>query len=517
MAMMLGILFLVVVAVLSLCAFLKPLSRDAKSPSLPPGPRGLPVLGYLPFLGDNLQSKFSELADVYGPIYKLKLGRKVYVVVNSPVIAKEIVREQDSNFSHRRPNIASFILSYRGRDIAFSNYGPYWRMMRKLFVKEIMSGQSLNACYDLRRSAVRKSVAEVWEMAGLSVDVGKLALQVMINAMISMLWGNSNGEDSGANVDSEFKLVMKKLMELLAKPNVSDFFPVLSWFDLQGVQKQAREVNSWFDRFHDSLIRAATDEGKRRSSDKGKDLLQVMLQLDFKSEEDLTRTPGNNNQEIKGMLQDIVVGGTDTTATTIEWVMAELLQHQYVMQSVREELTEVIGIDSMVEEYHLPKLKYLKAVVKETMRLHPPLPLLVPRTPDCSCVVGGYTIPKGSMVFLNMAYIHTDPKLWTNPKDFMPERFLKEPDKFEFSGNNSVYLPFGSGRRICAGLPLAEKMLMFVLANFLHSFDWELPEGTTLEFSADLGIVSRKRTPLEAIPRPRLVNQEFYSARVAAK
>lgn len=120
-------------------------------------------------------------------------------------------------------------------------------------------------------------------------------------------------------------------------------------------------------------------------------------------------------------------------------------------------------------------------------------------------------IPKDTKVFVNVWAIHRDPQLWEYPLEFRPERFLESSGKFDYSGNNFVYLPFGSGRRICAGLPLAEKMLKYILASLLHSFEWELPDGKELEFSDTFGIVCRKMKPLVAIPRPRLSRAELYA------
>jgi cytochrome P450 len=209
--------------------------------------------------------------------------------------------------------------------------------------------------------------------------------------------------------------------------------------------------------------------------------------------------------------QDIFVGGTDTTTTMIEWTMARLMQHQEVRQKVYQELQEVVGANNTVEEFHLPKLRYLDAVMKETFRLHPALPLLVPRFSGQSCTLGGYTVPKGTTVFLNVYAIHRDPNLWDNPLEFRPERFLNDDTStFDYSGNNFQYLPFGSGRRVCAGLRLAEKMLMYLQASLLHSFEWKLPVGGVLELSDKYGIVIKKKKPLIVIPTPRLCNLELY-------
>ncbi|KAI7742161.1 hypothetical protein M8C21_001620, partial [Ambrosia artemisiifolia] len=161
--------------------------------------------------------------------------------------------------------------------------------------------------------------------------------------------------------------------------------------------------------------------------------------------------------QIKALLLDILTATTDTASTMVEWVMAEILHNPDVKTKIQEELTEVVGMN-IVEESHLPRLKYLDAVVKETFRLHPSLPLLIQRCPDESCMVGGYTIPKGSIVYINVWAIHHDPKNWTNPLEFQPKRFLN--GKWDYKGNNTKFLPFGSGRRICPGIPLGEKMLI---------------------------------------------------------
>lgn len=143
--------------------------------------------------------------------------------------------------------------------------------------------------------------------------------------------------------------------------------------------------------------------------------------------------------------------------------------------------------------------------------MHPPLPFLIPRGPSQTSTVGGYTIPKGAQVMLNVWTIHRDPDIWEDALEFRPERFLSDAGKLDYWGGNKFeYLPFGSGRRICAGLPLAEKMMMFMLASFLHSFEWRLPSGTELEFSGKFGVVVKKMKPLVVIPKPRLSKPELY-------
>lgn len=191
--------------------------------------------------------------------------------------------------------------------------------------------------------------------------------------------------------------------------------------------------------------------------------------------------------------------------------MTEMMLHPKVMTKAHEELTNVVGVNNIVEEFHIHKLEYLHAVVKETLRLHPAAPLLLPRCPSQSCNVGSYTIPKSTKVFLNVWAMHRDPNFWDNPSEFRPERFLIGAVDLDYHGNSCRYLPFGAGRRICAGLPLGERMLMYLLASLLHLFEWKLSNGAELDAAEKFGIVLEKSTPLIAIPFPRLSNLVLYA------
>ncbi|KAL2925233.1 Berbamunine synthase [Bienertia sinuspersici] len=198
----------------------------------------------------------------------------------------------------------------------------------------------------------------------------------------------------------------------------------------------------------------------------------------------------------------------------IEWAMAEMLQHPPILRKVQDELTEIVGLNATVKEAHLPKLKYLNAVVKETLRLHPPLAMLVPHSPSEPSIIGGYSIPKGVRVFLNVYAIHRDPQLWEDPLVFRPEKFINEShaEKVNYLGKHFQYLPFGFGRRICPGIPLAERMSVLVLDSLLHAFQWKLPSDTVeVDFAEKFGIIVKKSKPLIAIPSHRLSNLELYS------
>ncbi|XP_019160439.1 PREDICTED: cytochrome P450 76C4-like [Ipomoea nil] len=490
------------------------ISKKAPPPPLPPGPRGLPVVGYLPFLRPNLHHHFTDLAQKYGPIFKVQLGRRLVVVVNSPSIAKEVVRDHDAIFANRDRPIAAVVGTYGGRDIAFSPNGTYWRGIRKVFVREMLSSDNLRACYGHRREEVRKAVRSVKSRIGEPVNIRVLASSTEMNVVTSMIMGSTLGSDE-AKVDqiaAEFREIMGKLTALLGEPNISDLFPWLARLDLQGVRARTEGIVKVVDNIFDPIIKegeriVSEKSGSTTKDDEKKDFLQILLEL--KNGDDNTGI-SLDFQAIKAMLLDIVIGGTDTTATMVEWVMTALLCNPEIMEKVQKELEEIVGMTSIVEEVHLPKLKYLDAVVKETFRLYPAVPLLIPRCSSQTTQVGGYTIPKDTKVFVNMYAIQRDPKLWDNPSQFNPERFLNQTFGLDYTGNDYRFLPFGSGRRICAAIPLAEKMLIYILGSLLHSFDWHLPAGEKMDLSDGFGLVIKKNTPLVVVPTPRLSNSELY-------
>ncbi|XP_035549901.1 labd-13Z-ene-9,15,16-triol synthase, chloroplastic-like [Juglans regia] len=376
----------------------------------------------------------------------------------------------------------------------------------------MLSNTNLDRSYALRREEVRKSIKNVYGKIGTPIDFGELAFLTVISAVMSMLWGGTQGGAEGVHFGAELKTLLADLMVVFGAPNVSDFFLVLARFDLQGYEKRAKSIFEWIERILDSVIEKRRNlvEAKEEGSgslmnEQRKDFLQILLEL---TERDDAATSLSISQ-VKAVLMDTMVGASDTTVTMVEWVMAELMEHPEVMEKVLEELTEVVGLDNLVEETHLPKLRYLDAVIKETFRLHAPLPFIVPRCPSQSSTIGGYCIPKDTRVMINVWAIHRDPKIWDNPLEFQPERFLNS--KWDYSGNNFHYLPFGSGRRVCAGLPLAERTLKYIIASFLHAYEWKLPQDTEQDLSDIFGLVSKKLNSTIAIPTPRLSRLELYT------
>lgn len=199
-------------------------------------------------------------------------------------------------------------------------------------------------------------------------------------------------------------------------------------------------------------------------------------------------------------------GGTETVASAIEWAMSELMRSPRDLKRVQQELLDVVGLNRRVEENDFDKLAYFKCCIKETLRLHPPIPLLLHETAQ-DAVVAGYHIPAKSRVMINSWAVNRDPNSWDDPEEFKPSRFLKEgmPD---FKGSNFEFIPFGSGRRSCPGMQLGLYAFEMAVAHLLHCFNWELPDGmkpSEVDTNDVFGLTAPRATRLVAVPTPRLL------------
>lgn len=209
-------------------------------------------------------------------------------------------------------------------------------------------------------------------------------------------------------------------------------------------------------------------------------------------------------------LQDLIAGGTESSAVTVEWAISELLKRPEIFKKATEELDRVIGRDRWVSEKDIANLPYIDAIVKETMRLHPVAPMLVPRMTREDCTIDGYDIPKGTQALVLVWAIGRDPAIWDAPDEFQPERFLGQD--IDVKGQSFELLPFGSGRRMCPGYSLGLKVIQASLANLLHGFNWKLPEGMSkeeLDMEEIFGLSTPRKIPLVAVAEPRLPDHVY--------
>lgn len=255
-------------------------TRKHRQPPLPPGPRGLPLVGSLPFLDPELHSHFAKLATKYGPIFSLKLGTQTSIVISSPSAAREVLKQNDAVFANRPVPAVVTAMEYGGQDIVFTPHGPEWRMLRKACVRDMLGHATLDAFYSYRRKEIRGMVKHLHGSRGALVDVGELMFTGVLNVITGMLWGGVIRGREGADVGAEFRGIVGEITELLGKPNVSDFFPGLAWMDLQGLKRQMRGVIVKLERVFESIIEERMGaEGGRGKIGKASNFLEVLLQL----------------------------------------------------------------------------------------------------------------------------------------------------------------------------------------------------------------------------------------------
>lgn len=194
----------------------------------------------------------------------------------------------------------------------------------------------------------------------------------------------------------------------------------------------------------------------------------------------------------------------DSTTTTINWMLSELIKNPHIMKKLQEELEKVVGLNRMVEESDLSNLKYLEMVIKESLRMHPPVPL-IPRECIQDCNINGYHIPEKSRIVINAWAIGRDPNTWVDPHKFDPERFLES--EVDVKGRDFELIPFGSGRRGCVGIQLALVVVRLVVAQLVHCFDLKPPNGMSpleLDMTEILGLICPRAQNLKVVPIFRL-------------
>ncbi|KAK4741282.1 hypothetical protein SAY87_024870 [Trapa incisa] len=469
---------------------------------LPPGPAGLPILGSLLQLGPRVHESLFHMANRHGPLMTLRLGTVTTVVASSPEAARELLGKNDAALSYRsvpdaiaaQPN-PEFTLGWVPGDIE-------WRSRRRFCTNHLFSANRLDALRHIRHQKVRQLISHIdrkYRNTGKPVDIGKMVFYTNLNVI-------SNALFSGDLVDAdferfqEFKDVVSRIMVDSGKLNVSDYLPWLQPLDLQGIRRLVRcsyeRLHEIFDVIIDKRLRdRAAEKSSSSIAQDNEDFLDALLR------QCQEKGSGFDPQNIKALLVELFVAGSDTTSITIEWTMAELLRKPDVLQKARQELLTVVGTERPVEESDIDKLPYLQAIAKETMRLRPAGPLLLPYKVKTDFEVFGYTLPRGTQVLVNAWAIGRDPNYWTEPMDFRPHRFM-EASNIDYKGCNFEYIPFGSGRRTCPGMPLAVRMVPLTVASLIQAFSWRLPGGTSpeeLNMEEKFGVTLKKAVPLLAM------------------
>ncbi|TYG41997.1 cytochrome P450 71A1 isoform X2 [Gossypium raimondii] len=482
-----------VLPLFTLMIWLKLQTNGRKRLKLPPSPPKLPFIGNIHQLGKLPHRSLRDLSRKYGSLLLLQLGHNQTLVVSSADMVKEIVKNHDVAFSDRPSTTAANILFYGCTDVGFAPYGEYWRQARKVCVTELLSLRRVNSFQFLRDDEVEVTIDKLRRASfkGEAVNLTEL-LMVASNNLVSRSALGRKFDDEDGKI--KFGLLARRFLILMMTFCVGDMFPYLKWVDvLRGFTSSLKQVKNEFDTFFDQIR-----EEDRSSQNKGeRDFFSILLKLQENGLLEMDLTPDN----IKAIILDMFVGGTDTTSTTLEWVMAELMKNTNVMKKVQKEIRNVVGKKAQIDMKDVDEMNYLKCVIKETLRLHPAVPLLVPRRTRSKINLGGYEIPSNIMVFFNSWAIHRDPEVWEKPEEFIPERFEKR--SADFKSQDFEYIPFGFGRRGCPGMAFAVASIVDLVANLLYWFDWKLPDGENaenLDMDEVYGLTVFKKAPLRVFP-----------------
>lgn len=485
---------LLFVSILKLTSSSRNKSKLSKAKKqLPPGPWTLPFIGSLRHVLRGLPHRtLMELSRRHGPLMFLRLGEVPTLVVSSAEVAELVMKTHDLAFASRPTSSVTIdIVGCSGKGIGFAPYGDRWRQMKKICIMELLNAKQVKRVESIRAEEVGRLLRSVAASAGGLVNLSEKA-SALANDIVAMAMFGGTCEDH----KSEFVLAYDQVSELVAGFFPLDFFPS-SWLvrRLSTVERRLLRSYGRIQRIIASIV-----ESRKAANGDQEDLLGVLLRLQKEDSLAFPLTP----ETIGAIMFDIFGGATTTLGSTVEWAMSELLKKPEAMAKAQLEVRNLLGASrAVITNTDLGGLNYMPMVLKETLRLHPPNPMLVPRESREDCEIMGYHIPKGTKIHVNAFAISRDPRYWDNPETFNPERF--ENSNVDYKGTHFEFTPFGAGRRQCPAILFGMSAIEITLANLLYHFDWVLPDGVSpdlLDMSETFGMGVRKKLELHLRATP---------------
>ncbi|RWR87821.1 cytochrome P450 89A2 [Cinnamomum micranthum f. kanehirae] len=476
-------------------------TNKKKKRELPPGPPSIPILGNLLWLTQSffdLESILRQLRPKYGPIISLRICSHTLIFISDASLAHKALVQNGSTFSDRPPALAAgLILSSNQNNISAANYGPFWRLLRRNLMSEILHPSRVKSYSQDRKWALELMTEKLRRHADSSepVCVVEFFHYFMFRLLLLMCFGQKLDENTVKKMETIHRRVLVSIMKF----NFYPFLPKIGklifrkrWNDLVRMRRDQAK-------FFIPLIRARKDRKQGLEEDNRTSVfcyVDSLLGLEFPDEGGRKLTEG----EMVSLCSEFLSAGADTTSTSLEWIIANLVKHQDMQQKLVEELVGVVGEEAeKVEEEDLNELLYLKAVIMEGLRRHPPGHFVLPHAVSEDVTFEGYVIPKGTMVNFTVADIGRDEKVWEEPMAFRPERFLDSGENVDITGSREIkMMPFGAGRRMCPGLNLAMLHLEYFVANMMREFEWKTVEGEEVYLTEKQEVTIVMKKPLKA-------------------
>ncbi|EXB59544.1 Isoflavone 2'-hydroxylase [Morus notabilis] len=491
-------LFLIIILI-ALKLFLETKKRHK---DLPPSPPSLPIIGHLHLLKIPLHRSLCGLSQKYGPVVSLWFGSRRVVVVSSPPVVVECFTKNDVVLANRPRLIMSKHFGYNNTTVTTSPYGDHWRNLRRIGAIEIFSSSRLKMFLGIRRDEIKRLLIRIFPHSQRGTDdFAKVELKSMfVNLTFNMIMRMVAGKryyGEGVTDEAEalqFRKIMKEAIDSGGLANPGDFFPILNWFGNGGYEKKVRRLAKQTDAFLQGLIEEHRSRKESRNT-----MIDHLLSLQESQPEYYT------DQIIKGFILVLLFAGTHTSAVTLEWAMSNLLNHPHILKKAKAEIDAEVGPENLVDEQDLSKLQYLQNIISETLRLYPAAPLLVPHYSSHDCTIGGYDVPRDTILLVNAWAIQRDPKLWDDATSFKPERF-------EISeGDTNKMMPFGLGRRACPGAGLAQRVVGQTLGSLIQCFEWKRVNEEEVDMTEGRGFTMPKAMPLEAMCKARPIMSTVLS------
>jgi cytochrome P450 len=376
--------------------------------------------------------------------------------------------------------------------------------MKSIYVLQLLSTKKVQSFRSVREEEAEVLMNKIEEEVWSTINLSEMLMSYTKDVICRVSFGRKYVDDGDGGSGRKFKELFDEFMFLLGVVDIGDYIPWLKWLEyVNGMNSQVKRVAKEFDEFLETAVeeRFQIIEAKKEKKildEDPKNFVDTLLHM----QNDNTLGFPLDRIAIKALILDAFSAGSHTSSTVLEWVMTELLRHPSVLNKVQNEIREITNRRRNVTDLDLDNMPYLQAVLKETLRLHPPIPTLVPREASEDVKICGYDVRAGTMAIINAWAIGRDPAIWVDSHDFKPERFLGNTNNIDFKGQDFELIPFGAGRRICPAILFAKATNELLLANLLNRFDWRLPDGEKpddLDMTEATGLTKHREVPLLAV------------------
>ncbi|XP_024527089.1 ent-kaurene oxidase 2 [Selaginella moellendorffii] len=484
-------------------------SSKRRRNNLPPEVPGLPFVGnLLQMTVERPHRKLTSWSNEYGPIYTIRTGQKSQVIVSSPELAREAVVAKYSSISNRDLGSNLTILTRNRKIVAMSDYGDRYRMLKRMVVNNLLGQTSQKALHVQRENYLGIALDGLFDELGrFPGSTGQVnARDCIANFLFRLGTHQVFGRDIesvrvpelGAEVTrwEIYRILVQDVMKAAVQIDWRDFFPTLKWIPNWKFEDGIYKV----ERKRSAVTKALMEQHRQLSRSQQRDKCYCDVLLDNESH--------YSEDELLLAAWEPIIESSDTTLVTSEWALYELASAPKLQEKLYNEIKRVVGDERMVSEDDLPNLPFLNAVIKETLRKYSPVPILPPRYIHEQVELGGYTIPAGYQLIVNIFGIHHDPKRWSNPETWDPSRFLGvEGGSFDMGLTDMRLMPFGGGKRICAGMAQVFYVVPMIIATLVQHFEWTLPQGDMDKRNVvedTVYLTTQKLEPLQACAKPRV-------------